>query len=72
MRDKDWERRKKASRFLDEMREIITAKLLEDSDFTGKISIDLNCNQGGVTGVEVYTKSKIISDLKNNNGSKVF
>jgi hypothetical protein len=52
-----------------EIEQLISIKLIdEEPTFTGKIGVEINCNCGGITGVEVYTKRKIISNLNNNTG----
>lgn len=45
---------------LNEIQETLLLLLLEeDKSFTGKISIEVNCNQGGITGTEVFSKRKL-------------
>ncbi len=40
--------------------EAILIKLLEEeTTFTGKFMIEINCSQGGITGTEIYTLRKI-------------
>lgn len=45
---------------MQKIQEVILNKLvIEESDFTGKIMIEINCNQGGISNAEVYTVRKI-------------
>jgi hypothetical protein len=40
--------------------ETLLLKLLEEEPtFTGKFSVEVNCNQGGITGVAIYLLRKI-------------
>lgn len=57
--EKDWERVKKVNKMLDQIRDTVISKLMEENEFTGKMSIDVNCNQGGISNIEIYTKRKI-------------
>lgn len=55
---------KKVFEVLNEIENVVNLKLIEEEPtFTGKITIDINCNQGGISGVEIYTKRKIISKI---------
>jgi hypothetical protein len=57
---------KKVIEALDEVQSAILLLLLEeDRAFTGKISIEINCNQGGITGTEVFSKRKMKKVLDN-------
>jgi hypothetical protein len=58
-REKDWVMIKKVYHFLDDIRDTLMSKLIEEPNFTGKISVDINCNQGGISNIEMYTKRKI-------------
>jgi len=51
---------RKVIEIVNNIQETLLVKLLEEEPgFTGRISIEVNCNQGGITNVEVYTLRKI-------------
>jgi hypothetical protein len=49
-----------------EIQQCVFSQLTEEEDFTGKITIDINFNQGGITNTDVYTKRRIDIKPKNN------
>lgn len=44
---------------VDEVKNSVLVFLLDEAKFTGKIQIEVNCNQGGITSHEVFVKRKI-------------
>lgn len=42
-----------------DIEQTVALKLCEEPDFTGKITVEINCNQGGITNVDMYTLRKI-------------
>ena len=44
---------------MDEVKNSVLVFLLDEKRFTGKIQIEINCNQGGITNHEVFVKRKI-------------
>jgi hypothetical protein len=57
---------KQVSSVVSEIEQNIFSLLGEEDGFTGKVTIDINFNQGGITNTDVYTKRKIDIKLKNN------
>jgi hypothetical protein len=45
---------------MDDIKNSVLVFLLDENKFTGKIQIEINCNQGGITNHEVFVKRKII------------
>jgi len=41
------------------VQDIITKKLEEEPDFSGKISLELNCIDGGIGTIDAFVKRKI-------------
>jgi hypothetical protein len=56
---KDVQKVKKLTSILDEVKNSLLVKLIEEPDFTGKISIEINCNQGGISNTELYIKRRL-------------
>lgn len=52
-----------------DIEKVLLYKLLDEVTFTGKITIEINCNCGGITNVDMYTMRKIVSNLKTNGGN---
>lgn len=47
---------------VDEVKNSVLVFLLDEKKFTGRIQIEINCNQGGITNHEVFVKRKIVID----------
>lgn len=41
------------------IQDLVTRKLDEEQEFTGKIVIELNCNSGGIGNIEAFVQRKI-------------
>jgi hypothetical protein len=52
-------REQKTKEALTIIQDLVTRKLDEEQEFTGKIVIELNCNSGGIGNIEAFVQRKL-------------